>query len=83
VIRIALAFFLVSLLIVVAISLQGDPGVANLTWLGWRVDTTAAAGVLIIGLLALLATIFWRVLLWIVAAPSRAARARDAASARR
>jgi len=76
VIRIALAFFLVSLLIVVAISLQGDPGVANLTWLGWRVDTTAAAGVLIIGLLALLATIFWRVLLWIVAAPSRAARAR-------
>ena len=80
-IRIALAVFLVSLLIVVAISLQGDPGAASLTWLGWRVDTTAAAGVLFIGLLALLATVFWRVLLWIVDAPSRAARAR--AEARR
>ena len=80
-IRIALAVFLVSLLIVVAISLQGDPGAASLTWLGWRVDTTAAAGVLIVGLLALLATIFWRVLLWIVDAPRRAARLR--AEARR
>ena len=75
-IRIAVAVFLVSLLIVTAISVQGDPGVASLTWLGWRVDTTAAAAVLIIGLLALLATIFWRALLWIVDAPARAARAR-------
>jgi HemY protein len=81
VIRIALAVFLVSLLIVVVISLQGDPGAASLTWLGWRVDTTAAAGVLCIGLLALAATVFWRVLLWIVDAPRRAARAR--AEARR
>ncbi|HEY5289777.1 MAG TPA: heme biosynthesis HemY N-terminal domain-containing protein [Caulobacteraceae bacterium] len=80
-IRIALAVFLVSLLIVVAISLQGDPGAASLTWLGWRVDTTAAAAVLIIGFLALLATIFWRVLLWLVDAPSRAGRQR--AEARR
>jgi HemY protein len=75
-IRIALAVFLASLLIVTAISLQGDPGVATLTWLGWRVDTTAAAAVLIIGLLALLATIFWRALVWLVEAPARAARAR-------
>jgi HemY protein len=76
VIRIATAVFIVSLLIVVAISLQGDPGAASLAWLGWRVDTTAAAAVLIIGLLALAATIFWRVLIWIVEAPSRAARLR-------
>jgi HemY protein len=75
-IRIALAVFVVSLLIVTAISLQGDPGLANLTWLGWRVDTTAAAAVLLIGLLALLATIFWRTVLWIVEAPARAARTR-------
>ncbi|HEY2482099.1 MAG TPA: heme biosynthesis HemY N-terminal domain-containing protein, partial [Caulobacteraceae bacterium] len=75
-IRIALAVFVVSLLIVTAISLQGDPGLASLTWLGWRVDTTAAAAVLLIGLLALLATIFWRTLLWVVEAPARAARAR-------
>ncbi len=75
-IRIATAVFIASLLIVTAISLQGDPGAASLTWLGWRVDTTAAAGVLIIGLLALAATVFWRTLLWIVDAPSRAARLR-------
>ena len=75
-IRIAVVVFLVSLFIVTAISLQGDPGVANLTWLGWRVDTTAAAAVLIIGLLALLATIFWRALVWLVEAPNRTARAR-------
>jgi HemY protein len=80
-IRAALAIFVASLLIVAAISLQGDPGAASLTWLGWRADTTAAAGVLLIGLLALLATVFWRVLLWIVDAPRRAARA--AAEARR
>jgi HemY protein len=75
-IRIALAVFVVSLLIVTAISLQGDPGLASLTWLGWRVDTTAAAAVLFIGLLALLATIFWRTLLWVVDAPARASKAR-------
>ena len=75
-IRIALALFVVSLLIVVAISLQGDPGAASLTWLGWQVNTTAAAAVLLIGLLALAATIFWRVLVWILESPTRAARAR-------
>lgn len=75
-IRIAVAVFLVSLLIVAAIALQGDPGSASLTWLGWQADTTAAAAVLIIGLLALLATIFWRLLLWFVDAPKRTARQR-------
>jgi HemY protein len=80
-IRIAVTVFLVALLIVTAISLQGDPGVATLTWLGWRVDTTAAAAVLIIGALALAATVFWRALVWLVEAPARAERAR--AEARR
>ena len=80
-IRTALAILLVCVVIVVAISLQGDAGAASLTWLGWRVDTTAAAGVLLIGLLALLATVFWRVLVWLLEAPARAARA--AAEARR
>jgi HemY protein len=75
-IRIALAVFVVCLLIVAAISLQGDPGLAHLTWLGWRVDTTAAAAVLLIGLLALLATVFWRGLIWLLEAPARATRAR-------
>jgi HemY protein len=74
-VRIALGVFVVALLIVAAISLQGEPGTASLTWLGWRVDTTAAAGVLLIGLLALMATIFWRTLVWLLEAPARARRA--------
>ena len=45
--------FLVAVIIVAALALNGEPGTANLTWLGWRVDTTAAAAVLIIGFLAL------------------------------
>jgi HemY protein len=74
-IRIALGVFVVSLLIVAAISLQGEAGTATLTWLGWRMDTTAAAGVLLIGLLALLATVFWNTLVWLLRAPMRARRA--------
>jgi len=80
-IRTVIAVLLVSLLIVVAISLNGDPGVASLTWLGWRVDSTAAAAVLLIGFSALLASVFWRVLAWLVEAPRRAAQA--AAATRR
>jgi HemY protein len=81
-IRTVVAVLLVSLLIVVVISLQADPGVASLTWLGWRVDSTAAAAVLLIGFAALLASLFWRALAWLVEAPKRAARA-AAASRRR
>jgi HemY protein len=80
-IRTIVAVLVVSLLIVVVISLQGDPGVASLTWLGWRVDSTAAAAVLLIGFSALLASVFWRVLAWLVEAPKRAAQA--AAATRR
>jgi HemY protein len=80
-IRTTVVVLLVSLLIVVVISLQGDPGVASLTWLGWRVDSTAAAAVLLIGFSALLASVFWRVLAWLVEAPRRASRA--AAATRR
>ncbi len=80
-IRIALGLFFVAGIIVLAISLQGNAGDASLTWLGWQVSTTAAAGVLLIGLCALLATIFWQVLVWVLQAPARASRA--AAAARR
>ncbi|MHB8530151.1 MAG: heme biosynthesis HemY N-terminal domain-containing protein [Caulobacteraceae bacterium] len=75
-IRMALGVFLVAVLIVVGLALRGEPGTASLTWLGWRADTTAAAGVLLIGLLALLATVFWRALIWLLEAPVRAARSR-------
>jgi HemY protein len=73
--RIALSLFLLSGLIVGVVSLLGEPGAASLTWLGWQVDTTAAAAALLIGLLALVATAFWRALIWILAAPERNRRA--------
>ena len=72
--RIGLTLFFLSVLVVAAVSLLGEPGVATLTWLGWQVNTTAAAAVLILGLLALAATVFWRTALWILAAPERARR---------
>ena len=74
-IRTALGVFVVSLVIVLVIAVRGDAGDATLTWLGWQVKTTAAAGSLIIGLLALAATLFWQGLVWILQAPARAARA--------
>ena len=75
-IRAAIGIFLVAVLIVVVIALNGEPGSAGLTWLGWEVRTTAAAAVLLIGLMALAATIFWRGVLWLIESPARAARAR-------
>jgi HemY protein len=76
VIRAAIAIFIVAALAVAALALTGDPGHASVVWLGWRADTTATAAVLIVIFGALLATIVWRTLLWILAAPRRAARAR-------
>ena len=46
-IRTALVLFLVAVVAVTAMALTGEPGHATLTWLGWRVDTTAAAAALI------------------------------------
>ena len=80
-IRAALSFLAVVGLIAAAIALAGDPGEASVTWLGWRIDTTAAAVAVMIGALALLAVAFWRIGLWVAEAPRRAARAR--AEARR
>ncbi|HZZ34615.1 MAG TPA: heme biosynthesis HemY N-terminal domain-containing protein [Caulobacteraceae bacterium] len=74
-IRVGIAILIVAALIVAALSLNGEPGLASVTWLGWEVKTTAAAAVLLIGLATLMATIFWRTLIWIIEAPKRAARA--------
>jgi HemY protein len=74
-IRTAIVVLLLCVATVVAVALQGDPGVASLTWLGWRVDTTAAAGILLIGFTALLAMVLWRAVFWLLAAPARANRA--------
>jgi HemY protein len=75
VIRAGVVVFLMAALAVAFLTLVGDPGRTSIVWLGWRADMTAAAGVLIVVFGALLATIVWRTLLWILAAPQRAARA--------
>jgi HemY protein len=52
----------------------GEPGHATLEWLGWRLDMTAAAAVMLVVLGALVVTGFWRAVIWMVQAPGRAAR---------
>ncbi|MGR4865443.1 heme biosynthesis HemY N-terminal domain-containing protein [Caulobacter sp. LARHSG274] len=75
-IRAAIVFFLVAALAVAVVALTGEPGSARLDWMGWRVEMTAAAAALLTLFTALLATMLWRGLLWVVEAPRRAARAR-------
>ena len=75
-IRTALVILLAAAVAVTALALSGDPGRASLVWLGWRLDTTAAAAVLMTLALALAAMILWRLVIWLAEAPRRAARAR-------
>jgi HemY protein len=75
-IRASLVILLVGAVAVTALALTGDPGHASVTWLGWRADMTASAVVVIVLFGALVATIAWRTLLWILAAPRRAERTR-------
>ena len=65
--------------IAISIGLLGDPGIASVTWMHYRVDTSASACIVIIGCLAFAAVAFWNLALWIARAPQRAERARAAA----
>ena len=65
----------------ISLALAGDPGSASLSWLGWRVDTSAAAGATFLVLATLVVALFWKAVIWFAEAPARAARAR--AEARR
>jgi len=76
-IRGGLVILIVAAIAVAILAMTGDPGRASIIWLGWRADMTAATAVLIVFLGSLIGTIGWRTLLWILAAPERAARARD------
>jgi HemY protein len=75
-IRAGLVVLLVAGVATAILALSGDAGHASVVWLGWRADMTAAAGVLIVLIGALLAAILWQTLLWVLAAPRRAERAR-------
>ena len=75
-IRLAFALFLVAAVAVGTLALAGEPGRAWLEWMGWRVEMTAAAAALLSLFSALLFTLIWRAVIWVVEAPRRAARAR-------
>lgn len=75
-IRAALIFVLLVGAAAVALALAGEPGRATVEWLGWRADTTAAAGICAILILGFLAVSLWRIGLWIAEAPRRAAQRR-------
>ncbi|MDB5435477.1 MAG: hypothetical protein JWR47_1734 [Phenylobacterium sp.] len=75
-IRASLVVLFVAAAAVAILALAGDPGRASVVWLGWRADMTAAAAALIVMFAALFATVGWRTLLWILAAPQRAERIR-------
>ena len=80
-IRTIIALLVIALVAAVALAAAGDAGSASLVWLGWRIDTSASVVLVAVALGALAATLFWRTVLWFLAAPARAARAR--AEARR
>nr|MEA2796837.1 HemY protein [Phenylobacterium sp.] len=75
-IRAGLVVLVVAAVAVAMLALTGDAGRASIVWLGWRADMTAAAAALIVMFGALFATIAWRTLLWVLAAPQRAERIR-------
>jgi HemY protein len=75
-IRTAFALFLVAAVAITVLALTRDPGQARLVWQHWQVDMTAAAAMLLTLFGALLATLFWRAVIWVLEAPRRAARAR-------
>ncbi len=75
-IRAGLVILFVGVVAVAALAMAGDAGHASVTWLGWRADMTASAAVMMGLFGALLVTVFWRTLLWILAAPQRTERAR-------
>lgn len=74
--RVAFALFLVAAVAVGVLALTGEPGRAALEWMGWRIEMTAATAALLTLFSALLFTLVWRGVIWIVEAPRRRARAR-------
>ncbi|MDI7776155.1 heme biosynthesis HemY N-terminal domain-containing protein [Asticcacaulis sp. EMRT-3] len=72
---------LLGILILVVLAMAGthDAGQASLNWMHYRIDTSAAAVLILIGFLALCAVIFWNVALWLSRSPQRAEKARAVA----
>ncbi|EGF92913.1 hemY protein [Asticcacaulis biprosthecium C19] len=75
-IRSLLILLAITTLIVLTIGMVGDPGLASLSWMNYRIDIPATAAVIIIGVMAFCAVAFWNLALWLARSPQRAERAR-------
>ena len=75
-IRSSLVLLAVAAMIVTALALSGEAGHASLVWMGWRLDMTAAAAIMLLLGSGLTGLMIWRLLLWVLEAPQRAERAR-------
>jgi len=69
--RSLLIFLSIIILMALGLGLIGDSGQASLTWIGYRVDTSANAAIIIIGLMSMVALVFWNIVHWMVRAPQR------------
>lgn len=76
-IRTLLILLGITALVAIAIGAAHDAGQASLVWLHYRVDTSASAAVIVIGVLALCAVGFWNLALWLARSPQRSERARS------
>lgn len=81
-IRAALLLVFAAAIAVAASAVIGQPGRASLEWLGWRLDMTAAAAVMLVVIASLVSVAFWRTVIWVLQAPRRAARAQARARRR-
>ncbi len=81
-IRAALLLVLAAAVAVAASAVIGQPGHASLDWLGWRLDMTAAAAVMLVVIGSLISVAFWRAVIWMIQAPRRAELARSQARRR-
>ena len=68
-IRALLVLAAAAAVLVTASAVIGQPGRATLEWLGWRIDMTAAAALMLLVIGALAATAFWRTVIWVAQAP--------------
>ncbi|OYW73620.1 MAG: heme biosynthesis protein HemY, partial [Asticcacaulis sp. 32-58-5] len=75
-IRTFLILLAITTLAVLAIGATGEAGRASLIWMGYRVDTSATAAIILIGVLAFTAVCFWNLALWLSRSPQRQAKAR-------
>lgn len=81
-IRSVLILLGITILLAIAFSAAGEAGTATLVWLGYRIDTSAMAALIVIGVMALFAVSFWNLALWLSRSPQRAERKRAAARRR-